>query len=159
MPSICREDNCTSPTVGRGLCQKHYNAWYRQNKLTAEKRREYQATWRANRHPDDVLADKDKKREYNRLRQPRARELMKRRERENRAYITEIKLERGCEWCGKDNLEPYRLHFHHLDDETKVKPVSKMVGGSREALDAEIAKCVVICGSCHATHHYREKIA
>jgi hypothetical protein len=40
MPSTCRE--CGSPTVGRGLCRRHYNAWYGETQLTEQKRVEYQ---------------------------------------------------------------------------------------------------------------------
>jgi hypothetical protein len=43
------------------------------------------------------------------------------------------------------------LHFHHLDPEDKVLPVS--MAGVTLAIDflrAEARKCVLLCSNCHA---------
>ena len=46
------------------------------------------------------------------------------------------------------------LDFHHVDPNTKILSVSDMLGtyGRKKVLD-EMAKCVVLCKSCHKNHH------
>jgi len=66
------------------------------------------------------------------------------------AYIDRLKRDTGCADCGtKEGL----LHFHHLDKQTKVTNVGQMWSYSKESLTAEIAKCVVLCASCHSKRH------
>lgn len=69
-------------------------------------------------------------------------------------YVTEIKTTVGCKNCGKEG-PPEELHLHHIDGETKVDRVSKMVTSSYslEEVKNEIRKCEVLCRKCHATHH------
>lgn len=55
-----------------------------------------------------------------------------------------------CAACGYDRL-PAALHFHHLDPGAKEFGLSE--GGFSRGLDrarAEAAKCVLLCGNCHA---------
>lgn len=64
--------------------------------------------------------------------------------------INAIKMERGCADCGYRE-HPVALEFDHLDGFTKVDNVSRMAGSaSLERIMAEIAKCEVVCGNCHA---------
>lgn len=51
------------------------------------------------------------------------------------------------------------LHHHHIDPSTKLYNVSHMTSCSQESLEAEIAKCVVLCQSCHANRHQTLKTA
>jgi hypothetical protein len=54
----------------------------------------------------------------------------------------------GCADCGG----PGDL-FHHVDPATKLFNVGNGWGYTAEKLAAEIAKCVVLCGSCHKIRH------
>ncbi len=59
----------------------------------------------------------------------------------NRAYIASKKT--ACAECG----ETTGLEFDHTTE--KYRGVAMMVGYSRKRIDAEIAKCVVLCTACH----------
>lgn len=67
------------------------------------------------------------------------------------AYIQAIKMDSGCEICGY-NEHPTALEFDHIDPSTKRDKVSNLMGNSYEVIDAEIAKCRVLCSNCHAIH-------
>lgn len=57
-----------------------------------------------------------------------------------------------CVVCGED--DPAALDFHHVDPATKSFNVAS-VGRSKslQAVDRELAKCVVLCASCHRKVH------
>ncbi len=69
--------------------------------------------------------------------------------RANLEHQRSIKMARGCADCGF-NTHPEALHFDHLPGFTKTKEVSRLIYGTRTALDNEIAKCEVVCANCHA---------
>lgn len=52
-----------------------------------------------------------------------------------------------CEWCGSSD----RLELHHRDPARKLHHAIWSWGEARRA--AEIAKCVVVCRSCHQRAH------
>lgn len=65
------------------------------------------------------------------------------------ARINAIKLASGCVDCGY-NTHPAALDFDHIDGTTKVDNVSKLARlRSWAAIEAEIAKCEVVCANCH----------
>ena len=66
----------------------------------------------------------------------------------DRLYFQQIKIERGCADCGY-RTNPVALDFDHLPGATKVYRVACMAGMSRKLIDAEIAKCEVVCANCH----------
>lgn len=66
----------------------------------------------------------------------------------NRAYLQQIKVERGCADCGF-NSHPAALDFDHLPGVDKKYRVCTMAEMRRTAVDAEIAKCEVVCANCH----------
>lgn len=80
----------------------------------------------------------------------------------NRAMMSKIKTDRGCETCGY-NANPHALQFDHIDPATKlvsstgrrVTPGS-MLGYSQAMILAEIAKCRVLCANCHAIHSVQQ---
>lgn len=75
-----------------------------------------------------------------------------------REYITAIKVERGCVDCGYRD-HPEALDFDHLPGFTKLYRVATMSGGSTKAkIDAEIAKCEVVCANCHRIRTARRRI-
>lgn len=59
-----------------------------------------------------------------------------------------IKMARGCADCGY-RAHPAALDFDHLPGTVKLFQVGAMSGRRRELIDAEIAKCEVVCANCH----------
>jgi hypothetical protein len=72
-----------------------------------------------------------------------------RRQRQLLAYIQQVKLERGCADCGY-NAHPAALDFDHLPGTEKLHRIATMAAGNcRAKIDAEMAKCEVVCANCH----------
>lgn len=74
----------------------------------------------------------------------------------NLDYIRSIKQASGCTSCAEDD---YRcLDFHHVDAASKAFGIydGARRGRSLSSLDAEIAKCVVLCANCHRKAHAAE---
>ncbi len=66
------------------------------------------------------------------------------------AFIRSYKT--ACASCGEDNYN--FLDFHHRDPSTKKGIVSRIYQASgEEAALAEIAKCTVLCKTCHRAEH------
>jgi len=78
----------------------------------------------------------------------RPRQTYKRTRKKRIAALNRLRQMHGCSVCGERD---YRcLDFHHVDPSTKVYSIATMRGrGDREALKAELKKCVVICSNCH----------
>ncbi len=53
----------------------------------------------------------------------------------------------GCKSCGEHDERV--LDFHHRDASERYKRVSEMWGSSIKKIEAEIAKCDVLCANCH----------
>jgi hypothetical protein len=55
----------------------------------------------------------------------------------------------SCKDCGVTDFAV--LEFDHRDPATKVRDISSLAGGagSWRAIEAEIAKCDVVCANCH----------
>lgn len=111
--------------------QKGYTPWNKGNRKTSS---EYAKTYHE-AHPG------------------RRREATKRFKYRNQAKVDAIKLERGCEepTCVGYPNNPRALQFDHVRGE-KVESISRMVlmALSWERIEAEIAKCDVVCANCHA---------
>lgn len=62
-----------------------------------------------------------------------------------------------CADCGQ-TFHPKAMHFHHRDPAEKTAAVSQLIsrGASTTELDAEIAKCELLCANCHAIRHAEE---
>ena len=54
-----------------------------------------------------------------------------------------------CIGCGVD--EP--LVFHHINPETKIEEIWRIVEYNQEAFEKEVFKCVLLCRSCHFWFH------
>lgn len=90
------------------------------------------ATWKE-KHPE-------KHREYQRLRSIKKRA-------ELATHLTNLKRERGCDSCGY--TEPCALVYVHRPDETKSFDVNlRAWSRTLAAIDAEIAKCDLLCQNC-----------
>lgn len=84
---------------------------------------------------------------------------------ENRLFMNEWKLSKGCEAvdiegnvCGY-NTHPSALQFDHIDPSTKYRTKSgrtmnpsEMVKLKRSVLQAELEKCRVLCANCHMVY-------
>jgi hypothetical protein len=69
-----------------------------------------------------------------------------------REFILQIKRTRGCGFCNINN--PTCLDFHHIDSLDKVFNLSQASQGfSKERIEEEVEKCVIICGNCHRKLH------
>lgn len=90
--------------------------------------------------------------EYNLKFQNRLRE-------EKQEYVRKIKAQRGCSECG-ERRHPC-LEYHHVDPKTKSGVVWKIANSNATyaRIDAEIAKCIVLCSNCHRVHHHNERAA
>ena len=88
---------------------------------------------------------KEKRREYQRIyRQKHSKGHVD--------FILEQKIGKLCAICGESDTT--KLLFHHVDKATKCFTL----GGagkyySKTAILAEIAKCVILCRSCHSRLH------
>ncbi len=70
------------------------------------------------------------------------------------SLVKKIKTRVQCKECGL--REPNRkLHFHHVEPDTKVNSVGIMTekGYSMEELKTEIKKCEILCETCHGHKH------
>lgn len=71
------------------------------------------------------------------------------RQRKLLAYIQAVKVDRGCADCGYRG-HPAALDFDHLPGVKKEARLACMAAGATKAkIDAEIAKCEVVCANCH----------
>ena len=72
----------------------------------------------------------------------------------NRSWFQSRKVGLSCSECGENH--PACIKFHHLNPDEKEFNVADMVvhGYGIERIEAEIAKCVVLCGNCHDKLHY-----
>lgn len=65
-----------------------------------------------------------------------------------------LKANLKCSRCGENH--PATLDFHHQDPTEKESSVANLVtrGYSKERVEQEIAKCVILCANCHRKEHY-----
>ena len=74
-----------------------------------------------------------------------------------RICIEAIKEAAGCAWCRFKH--PCVLQFHHIDPETKSFDISSVYQKNRSwsEIEAEIDKCIILCGNCHLIHEARTR--
>ena len=73
------------------------------------------------------------------------------------AWFKEYKETLKCELCPESHVAAF--DFHHVDPKKKIAGINRMINrnNSLEKIQAEIAKCRVICSNCHRKLHYEEK--
>jgi hypothetical protein len=71
----------------------------------------------------------------------------------NRKVIGEVKALKGCELCGRMDLPPEQLHFHHRVAANKWRKISGAKQHSTAALVAEITQCRLWCRRSHQHFH------
>ena len=73
-----------------------------------------------------------------------------------RRILNEYKIRQGCARCGY-NEHPAALHFDHRDHTQKAFNISQDPKRSWESIEAEIAKCDVLCANCHSVRTHEEQ--
>lgn len=65
-------------------------------------------------------------------------------------YVKLQKLDKTCLDCG-NRYPPYVMDYDHCRGEPKIATVRVLVNHcySKETIDAEIAKCDLVCANCH----------
>lgn len=86
---------------------------------------------------------------YNcRVNSPAKRERTRKFQQERRDKINQIKLDRGCIYCGY-NAHPAALDFDHRNPEEKLFNISQDPKRAWNSIVEEIEKCDVVCANCH----------
>ena len=74
----------------------------------------------------------------------------------NREWLNSIKSQLKCSICGEDRI--WCLDFHHTNPSEKEYNISSLVrDGSRQKIEEELKKCIVLCANCHRDIHYKDK--
>lgn len=73
--------------------------------------------------------------------------------RQQRWFIGNLRILRAAQGCDDCGTSEGLLDHHHTDPSTKTYSVSQMYNNSLEAFMDEIAKCTVLCRSCHKKRH------
>ncbi len=100
--------------------------------------------------------NKEYYKEYHEKRKEKYKVKRKEKYNKRKKYIDQIKLESGCVFCGY-NEHPAALDFDHIDPLIKISNISNLLLGSLNSLQAEIAKCQVLCSNCHRIKTYEER--
>ena len=95
--------------------------------------------------PCNIAANQVWYRDHPEVRARRMDEYAKARRRENHERVVAHLRANPCVDCGE--VDPVVLDFDHLRD--KVADVSAMLGRAWATIEAEIAKCDVVCANCH----------
>lgn len=67
----------------------------------------------------------------------------------NRTFLREYKIQKGCADCGWKEHHA-GLQFDHLPGNGKTRNVSTMMSRNKAGLVEEVKKCEVVCARCHA---------
>jgi transposase-like protein len=141
---VCRE---------YGIAEGILSRWLR------EYRKRGEAAFLPQQSEKNTLADLERKRAWDRSYYQRHK--IKRRvaasERKYRLYeyLQRIKAQARCKYCGENH--PAVLQFHHRDPKEKEFDISTFIyhqRGGPARLEAEIAKCDILCANCHLRYHY-----
>jgi hypothetical protein len=107
---------------------------------------------------------KEELREYNRLyyhnkvNKSKKIDTVNKRKLTIKNWLNDIKNTLKCSRC--DENHPACLDFHHVDTSTKEFNLGDCVrkGYSKERIEAEIAKCIILCANCHRKLHFEDNM-
>lgn len=137
-----RSDNRT------GVC-RHAHPWTAYSGVGAE--------WNRARYSPERRAEKFAET----MRDPARREIRRQYGRKkndaHRAFLWDLKLISGCSDCGYLG-HGAALDFDHVRGD-KLFDLSKAVGRSRDNIEAEVAKCDIVCANCHRIRTYERSRA
>ena len=108
-------------------------------------------TQRLRQNPEYKQREAKKAREK-KLANPSARRLLGELKRVKKEWLDSVKLK--CSRCSED--DPVCLDFHHRDPSQKDENIGRMLNKawSLPRLQAEVAKCDVLCSNCHRKLHW-----
>ncbi len=81
------------------------------------------------------------------------REAHKKRRQGIRDYIKNYKKNKSCVLCGWKE-HPEVLQFHHIKEKEIDLSKAAKWNMSKERIDKEILKCMLVCPNCHMWIHY-----
>ena len=71
-------------------------------------------------------------------------------------WLQQQKTKATCSVCGESDHRC--LEFHHKDRSKKGFAISLADGRrNNKLIEAEMAKCIVLCANCHKKHHSKER--
>ena len=109
------------------------------------------------RDPQDPRARAARRKHYHANKQP-YRERTQASKAELTKYVNELKTSTPCMDCGI-KYPPFVMEFDHRGGEVKLNNVSELTRyGSRKRIDAEIAKCDLVCANCHRVRTYKRHL-
>lgn len=116
------------------------------------------AKGKKNRHNWCKVCHNQYNAEYYARNKKKFKEKRQRRRRELAEWITKHKSELKCSRCPENH--PACICFHHSDPETKEFSLAEAAhrGMSVERIQAELAKCEVLCMNCHSREHWKLKL-
>lgn len=115
--------------------------------LCRVKVREVAKRYRLN-HPSKVA---DRQKRYASTHREQKKENQKERRRRGGALVEAVKSSRGnaCHDCGSTE----KLEWHHRDPTTKRFHIGANLRLSVSTIESELAKCDLLCRSCHGARH------
>ena len=146
---------------------KYQNDWYHAHKdgVLASQREyrernkgainERRAQYRAAHREQLRLAELERRARMSDEQRALEGETKSRRQRWFRANVSILKRAQGCSECERRDG---RLTHHHIDSASKHCNVSSMANHTLEAFLDEVAKCIVLCDSCHGRLHRMEQL-
>lgn len=93
---------------------------------------------------------------YNYLMSPEKISIKKQKEALTR-YLKEIKEKNPCMDC-KISYPYYMMDFDHVRGKKQANVAELINTLSKKRIDAEIAKCEVVCSNCHRARTYMRKM-
>jgi len=86
------------------------------------------------------------------------KEFQIKKRRSHQRKINKIKRNSRCKICGW-HKHPEILTFHHKNKKLKKATISRIISSSSNwnRIKEEIDKCILLCPTCHAWKHYKDK--
>lgn len=74
-----------------------------------------------------------------------------------RAWWVNLRQSLNCARCSENH--PATLDFRHIDPTQKDRSLRDLIDGgySLKRIEAELAKCIVLCSNCHRKEHYDKR--
>ena len=87
----------------------------------------------------------------------KTKEANNRRRERNRQWLENLKSQLKCEKCKESRY--WLLDFHHLDPTEKEASIAYLLRSStKQKVQQEMEKCIVLCSNCHRDLHHQERI-
>lgn len=72
-----------------------------------------------------------------------------------RDWYVDLKSKLSCESCGESHISC--LDFHHKNPKEKEIALGSAMSYSKEKVNKELEKCIVLCSNCHRKLHWNER--